>query len=223
MSRHTFPHLLARLDAVNVAYTVERCHVLGPGQRFIVWVQGCPLRCQGCHNPQFIPFRDAEWTSVNELAHRVAVVERIEGVTYVGGEPFAQAEALAALSHRLRSEGMTVMAYSGFTLGELQRNVVPHAADLLGEIDLLLDGRYCHDKPTNKPWRGSDNQRLIALSPRYREFIPIWNTPIGQEFEVRVSENGEVEFLGISPTGGKEPGHTYTGSAAKKGGESWTF
>jgi len=63
----------------------------------------------------------------------------------------------------------------------------------------------------------------MALSPRYRELISFWNAPIGQEFEVRVSGNGEVEFLGISPTGGKQQGEIDTGSLAGKGGEPWTL
>jgi len=125
MNKSTIPGLLARPDAVNVAYTVERCRVVGPGERFVIWVQGCPLRCPGCHNPEFIPFRDVEWIDVDSLASRVTSVKGIEGVTYVGGEPFAQAEALANLSDRLRREGMTVMTYSGFTVSKLECNIVP--------------------------------------------------------------------------------------------------
>ena len=199
MARPFLSEILARSDAVNVAYVVERCHVLGPGARFVIWVQGCPLRCLGCHNPQFIPFREAKWTTVEKLVQRITAVDGIEGVTYVGGEPFAQAEALAALSRRLRQDGLTVMSYSGFTLGELKSGAVPRACDLLNEIDLLLDGPFRQDQPTRKPWRGSDNQELIALSRRYQEFVPLWNLPTGQEFEVRFLGNGQVEFLGVFP------------------------
>ncbi len=208
MNKRSMSGLLAEPDAINVAYMVEHCRVLGPGDRFVIWVQGCPMNCPGCHNPQFIPFRQVKWLKVEELAQRIAAVEGIEGVTYVGGEPFAQAQALAALSRRLKEGGVTVMAYSGFTLGELETNVISHATDLLSEIDLLLDGPFRRDQPTAKPWRGSDNQRLIALSDKYREFIPLWETPSGQEFEVRFLGNGQVEFLGIPPRAGMNFGHT---------------
>lgn len=191
--------VLARDDAVNVAHMVLRCRVLGPGDRFVLWVQGCPLRCPGCHNPQFLPFREALWMTVEELAVKIARVPRLEGVTYVGGEPFAQAQALAALSRVLRRSGLSVMTYSGYTLEELRAGHLHGADALLAETDLLLDGRYIQRLPTARPWRGSDNQRLIALSDRYRGRVEEWNRPTGQQFEVRVNETGQVEFLGIPP------------------------
>jgi len=180
---------------------VERCRVLGPGERFVLWVQGCPLRCPGCHNPQFQPFEDRLWLSVEQLAATILAVSGIEGVTYLGGEPMAQAQALARLARRVRAAGLTVMTYTGFALEELESGIMPHARELLGEADLLLDGPYRKDLPTARPWRGSDNQSLIALSDRYRDQLDQWNLPTGQEFEVRVSDSGIIEILGIPPAG----------------------
>ena len=117
--------ILSRPDAVNVAHVVERCRVLGPGERFVLWVQGCPLRCPGCHNPDFLAFRDATWLSVDSLNSRILDTSSIEGVTYVGGEPFAQAGALARLARAVRRSGLTVMAYSGYAIEELASGVLP--------------------------------------------------------------------------------------------------
>ena len=192
-------HLLARPDAVNAAHTVERCRVLGPGERFVLWVQGCPMRCLGCHNPQFQPFEDRTWLPVGVLVSRVLSVPGSEGVTLVGGEPFAQARALARLARSVRGSGRTVVTYTGYTLEQLESGVVPHADELLGETDLLVDGPYHRELPTQRPWRGSDNQRLIPLSDRYRDQVSQWNQPTGQQFEVRVSSEGGVEILGIPP------------------------
>ncbi len=192
-------------ESVNVAHIVERCRVLGPGERFVLWVQGCPLRCHGCHNPQFQPFEDKLWLSVSQLAARVLSVPDIEGVTYVGGEPFAQAEALAALSRRLHAGGLTVMTYTGFTLESLRCSALSHARELLADTDLLLDGPYRQDLPTARPWRGSDNQRLFALSDRYVDEVRRWNLPIGQRFEIHLSSKGEIEILGIPPLGLNTP------------------
>ena len=207
----SFP--LSRPDAVNVAHMVERCRVLGPGERFIIWVQGCSLRCAGCHNPQFQPFEDRTWISTKELASMILTVKGIEGVTYVGGEPFAQAEALSKVSKQLRSTGLTVMSYTGFTLDELGSKKFPHAKALLRETDLLMDGPYRRDLTTNRPWRGSENQQLISLSDQYCEKISEWNAPIGQQFEIRLSDQGEVIILGIPPaelTGIKPTGQSIT-------------
>lgn len=190
---------LSRPGVVNVAHVVGRCRVLGPGERFCVWAQGCPLRCRGCHNPDFQPFRSATWLDVGDLADRIAGVHRIEGVTFLGGEPFVQAGALAELARRVRTAGLSVMVYSGFDLEQLRGGDVPGAAELLEQTDLLVDGPYRCDLPARKPWRGSDNQRLIALSDRYADRVEQWNRPTGQDFELRVRPDGGLEVLGIPP------------------------
>lgn len=193
--------ILFRHDAVNVAHVVERCRVLGPGERFVLWVQGCPLRCPGCHNPDFLAFRDATWVDVDVLRARIMASPGIEGVTYAGGEPFAQAGALARLARAVRRSGLTVMAYSGYAIEELASGTLPDARLLLDSLDLLMDGPYRQELPTQKPWRGSDNQRLLALSARYADRVEAWNRPTGQDFEVRVHADGTLEVLGIPPVG----------------------
>jgi anaerobic ribonucleoside-triphosphate reductase activating protein len=136
---------------------------------------------------------------VDELAEKVLSVVGIEGVTFVGGEPFAQAQALAKLSKKIHAAGLSVMTYSGFTYEELQQGCIVYAIELLAETDLLLDGRYEQGLLTERPWRGSDNQQLIALSERYAKQIETWNQPTGQQFEIHIGENGKLEVLGIPP------------------------
>ena len=198
---------LMRPEVVNVAHVVEHCRVLGPGDRFVVWVQGCLLRCPGCHNPQFLPFVDAAWTTTGELERRILTTTGIEGVTFVGGEPFSQARALGILAQRLRRSGLSVMAYSGYTVEQLVSGVEPDAMWLMYATDLLMDGPYRRDLPTRKPWRGSDNQRLVAVSSRYSSQVEAWNRPTGQDFEVRVRADGTLEVLGIPPAGLTDSAH----------------
>jgi len=183
-----------------VAYMVERCRVLGPGERFCLWVQGCPLNCPGCHNPQFLPFAERAWHTVTGLVEKVLAVPGIEGITLLGGEPSAQSRSLARLARPLRQAGLTVMTYSGFTLAELRAGIMPQAEELLEQTDLLLDGPYIQNSPTARPWRGSDNQRLIALTDAYREQAARWNEPLGQQFELRMRPDGGAELLGIFPS-----------------------
>jgi anaerobic ribonucleoside-triphosphate reductase activating protein len=190
---------LSRPDAVNVAHMVECCHVLGPGERFVIWVQGCPLRCPDCHNPDFLPFRDATWINVRQLVEQLLNTKNIEGLTLVGGEPFAQAGAIASLCKQIRSAGLSIMVYSGFTFSELTSGLLSDAELLLDETDLLMEGPYLKDFPTQKPWRGSDNQNLITLSDRYVDRIKAWNQPLGQAFEMRFTSDGTLEILGIPP------------------------
>jgi anaerobic ribonucleoside-triphosphate reductase activating protein len=139
------------------------------------------------------------WITIGELEHRILATTGIEGVTFVGGEPFAQARALGILAQRIRRAGLSVMVYSGYTVEQLVSVVEPDAMWLLYSTDLVMDGPYRRELPTQRPWRGSDNQRLIALSQRYADRVEEWNRPVGQDFEVRVRADGTLEVLGIPP------------------------
>ena len=144
---------------------------------------------------------DRKRQCVEVLAERILGTAGIEGLTLVGGEPFFQAKPLAELSRRVRAAGLSVMAYSGFTLEQLQSDLVPYAKYLLREIDLLMDGPFRADLPTRRPWRGSDNQRLLSLSHRYGDEVAKWDAETGQQFEVRISPAGELELVGLWPSG----------------------
>ena len=92
---------------LNLGAIQERSAVNGPGERFVLWLQGCPLRCPGCCNPEFQPLVPRHLLVVEELAGRILAVPGIEGVTYSGGEPTVQARGLACLSERLRPAGLS--------------------------------------------------------------------------------------------------------------------
>lgn len=146
----------------------ERSVVNGPGERFVLWVQGCPLHCLGCINPEFWPFGGGKEIAVTDLAARIVATPGIEGVTYTGGEPTCQAKPLAVLSRILRSHGLTILSYSGYTLADLQVASDPAVQELLGELDILIDGPYVSDQAVALPWRGSRNQQVHFLSSVYR-------------------------------------------------------
>ena len=97
---------------LNVARTLRRNAANGPGDRFVVWVQGCPLACPGCWNPDTWSFERRVVRDVGDLAAEILSVEDIEGVTFTGGEPFAQARALAELAHRVRLHRLSVFVFT---------------------------------------------------------------------------------------------------------------
>ena len=153
---------------LNLAAMAAYSTANGPGERAVLWVQGCSLHCKGCHNPD-------TWA---QTPRRVATVESVlawfrgqlglRGLTLSGGEPFEQALALAALSRQVRALGSDVVAFSGFTREEIENGVRPYASDLLAEVDLLIDGRYLKNQPSGLPLRGSANQQLHFLTDRIR-------------------------------------------------------
>ncbi|MCL4487057.1 MAG: radical SAM protein [Chloroflexi bacterium] len=154
--------------SLNVAAWQERSVAAGPGVRFVVWLQGCPLRCQGCINPDFLPIEPRNVLPVSQLAHRIAVTSGIEGVTYTGGEPMVQARGLALLSEALASTGLSILCYSGYTLEQLQACSDPWIDRLLRCTDILIDGPYVRERAAILRWRGSNNQRIHFLTPKYR-------------------------------------------------------
>lgn len=157
---------------LRIGAITPQSSVNGPFQRFVVWCQGCSIRCPGCVNPQLQPTDCGVLMTVDAMAKRIMMEPGIEGVTYTGGEPFLQAAALTALSKRIRSRGLGVVCYTGYTLEQLQSPDAPEgSAGLLEQVDLLIDGPFLIDQMQNLPWRGSANQRLIALTPRYRDAL----------------------------------------------------
>jgi anaerobic ribonucleoside-triphosphate reductase activating protein len=152
---------------LNVAAWEERSVVNGPGERFVLWLQGCPFRCPGCFNQAYLPFVKRKVLRAGALAEMIVRVQGIEGVTFSGGEPMAQAEGLFYLSQSLRARGLTVVCYSGYTLPELERMQDPWVARLISTLDVLIDGRYDQGKGANLPLRGSSNQRVHFLTNAY--------------------------------------------------------
>ncbi len=150
---------------LNVARTLERSAANGPGERFVLWVQGCPIGCPGCWNPDTWSFAPRTLRDTRDLADEILVTRGIEGVTFSGGEPFSQASALADLARRVRSAGLSVFVFTGYELRELRS---PAHQLLLGLSDVVVSGRYVErERRASLGWRGSANQQVHFLTKRY--------------------------------------------------------
>lgn len=150
---------------INVARWLPRSSVNGPGERFVLWVQGCPLHCPGCWNPDTWAFTPRRLMPVADLVARIAESQPIDGVTFSGGEPFAQARGLMVLAEHLRDLGMSLMAFTGYELDELDGS---EQKALLGLLDIVVTGRYVREvRSDGLLWRGSTNQRIHFLSDRH--------------------------------------------------------
>ena len=151
---------------LRVSHTEENTELLGPYRRFVIWVHGCCFDCEGClaQNTRYGAYDEVPITA---LAERI-VQSGCEGITVSGGEPFLQADALAALIGAVRMErDVGVIVYSGFTIEEIRsrEDFLP----LLVCADILIDGRYVRQLDDGRAYIGSSNQRLHYLTPRYRE------------------------------------------------------
>ncbi len=175
----------------RVAQLVACTEAEGPGKRFALWFQGCPLRCPGCCNPEMLLFEGGTPMSLGTLAAQLRQTREhhpdLEGITLLGGEPFAHAPAALALARVAHALDLSVMVFSGHTLEELRAQPDPVRQQLLGEIDILVDGPYLREQPeTHRRWIGSANQRIHHLSARCDPADPRWFLP--NTLEIRLQD-----------------------------------
>ncbi|MBQ4144936.1 MAG: radical SAM protein [Thermoguttaceae bacterium] len=185
---------------LKIARFSTSCSVLGPGKRAVVWVQGCARRCPGCVAPETWDPEGGTVFSVETLAEKLTRLPEIEGLTFSGGEPFLQASGLCALAdacRKIRPE-LTVMAFTGWTLEELLAREQREELALLARLDILIDGPYRETEHENLLWRGSRNQKVWFLTPRYeRDWKPrIHETGVHLELE---ADSETLHIMGIPP------------------------
>jgi anaerobic ribonucleoside-triphosphate reductase activating protein len=161
-------------------------------------VQGCSIHCKGCAVPWTWDQNGGEAVDVDTLFERITSQSTIEGVTFLGGEPFDQAQALAMLGQKVQEAGLSVMAFSGYTLEHLRASKKPGIHDLLAVTDLLIDGPFRQDLlDLSRPWVGSSNQRYHFLTERYRYLEPhLKNIP--NRLEVRLVADGTIAVNGMA-------------------------
>lgn len=151
-------------NALRIAGIVRDSIVDGPGFRYVIFTQGCPHHCPGCHNPQTHDFAGGEVADVELILKQIAESRMISGVTLSGGEPFCQAEALLPIAEFVKKQGKHLMIYSGYLYEELQERGDEAIRRLLELADILVDGPFVlAQRNLTLPYRGSENQRVIDM------------------------------------------------------------
>ncbi|MDF1667075.1 MAG: 4Fe-4S single cluster domain-containing protein [Planctomycetota bacterium] len=183
----------------QMAFCVDSTEAEGPGHRFALWTQGCTLACPGCCNPEMWSEKGGNSQSIPELIQRIQRAqaaakagETLEGVSFLGGEPFEQDEALALIAKQVKDLGMTVMVYSGFSLDEIKAR----DSQLLPFVDLLVAGRYVKElRTTKRRWIGSENQVLHCLTSAYDPNDPRFSEP--NHAEILLNSKGDLTVVGF--------------------------
>ncbi len=153
--------------AVRIAGVVRESIVDGPGIRFVVFCQGCPHHCPGCHNAVTHDFDGGYDCSVEKILAAIDANPLLDGVTFSGGEPACQPEGFLALAKAVKERGLDIVMYSGYTYEELLLMAEGDEAleALLQLVDVLVDGRYeAAQRDLTLLFRGSRNQRAIDLA-----------------------------------------------------------
>ena len=153
---------LLRLSGV-----ISESIVDGPGFRYVVFTQGCPHGCPGCHNPQTHDFNGGTLIDPLTLLPEIDENPLLAGVTFSGGEPFCQPEALLPLAREIKARGLHLLIFSGYTYEQLQAISASSeaTAQLLRLCDTLIDGPYIEEqRDLTLQFRGSANQRILQLN-----------------------------------------------------------
>jgi anaerobic ribonucleoside-triphosphate reductase activating protein len=133
-------------------------------------------------------------TTVEDLVAALsAAVGTVEGLSLSGGEPFQQPEAALALLTAARVLGLSTLAFSGYTIDEIR--TLPLGPQLLGQLDVLVDGRYVSTERLAQGLRGSANQQIQLLTQRYSR-SDVEATPVA---EIRIGKSGDVILTGVNP------------------------
>lgn len=151
---------------IKLAGLVPESFVDGPGIRFTIFTQGCPHKCEGCHNPETHDFNGGRLADVDKIYSKIIADPLVKGITFSGGEPFCQPEPLSYLAKLLKEKGYHIISYSGYTFEELlekgEKN--EYIYELLHNIDILIDGKFVlSERSLELRFRGSRNQRIVDV------------------------------------------------------------
>lgn len=155
---------------LRISGVIDESVVDGPGMRYVLFVQGCPHRCPGCHNPQTHDFEGGTLITVDDALAKIrATLDNdplIDGMTISGGEPMCQAAALVPIAKEAKSRNLDLMIYSGYTYEQLRDMAKSDESIgyLLDNADKLVDGPFLMaERDLTLEFRGSRNQRYIDL------------------------------------------------------------
>jgi len=170
---------------INLHSTIKSSRVNGPGDRFVIWTQGCRKMCKNCYNPE-------TWSHYrNNLIDIDLLVEEIKnssttGVTISGGDPFEQPEELFYLLGKIKQLDLSdgVIVFSGYTIDEIR--VREELRKSLDYIDVLIDGLYIDEKRITNGLAGSSNQEFHFLTDK------ISRDSINIDQEVEIHSLGEL-------------------------------
>lgn len=163
---------------MRISGTIQDSIVDGPGLRFVIFTQGCPHHCPGCHNPETHDPDGGKEMSQDELIKLMSSNPLTDGLTLSGGEPFMQASELIPVAKAAREKGFNIWAWSGWTIDELLASGDEAKIELLKLCDVLVDGRFVLAKRSLAlEWRGSSNQRVLDVKKSIAAGEGVWYSP----------------------------------------------
>jgi anaerobic ribonucleoside-triphosphate reductase activating protein len=160
-----------------VADIVENTIVDGEGFRTSLYLSGCDIHCEDCHNKEWWDIESGTLMKIDEVYDKIT--SYFTNITFIGGEPMMQSPALMLLAKKIKENtNKTIWIYSGHTYEEIKED--EQYFQLLEFCDVLVDGRY--DKnyfEHNLRFKGSTNQRVIDVKKTIeKNKVVLWEDEI---------------------------------------------
>lgn len=151
----------------------------GPGVRYVVFFQGCPMRCLYCHNPDTWNIKDGTLMDTDEILEkfeRNRSFYKGGGITATGGEPLFQIEFLTELFTKAKAKGIhTCLDTSGIMYQEGQKEAAEKYEKLLAVTDLVMLDIKHMEEPDHKELTGHSNRNVFAFAELLKQkHIPLW-------------------------------------------------
>ena len=164
---------MGKIHSIETFGTVD-----GPGVRFVVFFQGCPMRCQYCHNPDTWLMEDGQEMSTTEILSRMErniSFYKTGGITVTGGEPMLQIEFLTELFTGAKERGIHTCLDTSGIMFQNEPEQMAKIDKLLAVTDLvMLDIKHI-ESDAHKKLTGHNNDNILAFA-RYLDQIgkPVW-------------------------------------------------
>lgn len=145
----------------------------GPGIRYVLFLQGCPLRCLYCHNPDSLSMNGGKEITTEEAVREILRYKpfiRSGGVTFSGGEPLVQAEFVLEATHLLHEQGIHVAIDTSGCMP-----ISGSVREAIDEADMLLLDIKSIDSQASKELTGQTNERALdTLEYCEKTGKPVW-------------------------------------------------
>ena len=146
------------------------------GVNYVIFVQGCPHKCEECHNPSTHNPNGGYEVILEELQTDILSLKLIQGITFSGGEPVDQMSEVKELAKWCKDQGLQTTLYTGYNLTKMGDGGyywtsgydVIKTAFPIKCFDFIIDGLFeCDKKSLDLPFRGSSNQRILQRGIDY--------------------------------------------------------
>lgn len=148
-------------NMLYIAEIVDNTIVDGEGFRTSLYLSGCDIFCEGCHNRELWDINYGQPMEIDDVFNRIT--KHFTNITFIGGEPMMQAVPLASLAEKIKKHtSKSIWIYSGHTFEEILAD--REYRRLIEFCDVLVDGRYDRNySRSNLKFKGSENQRIIDI------------------------------------------------------------